>query len=406
MSWIDNIQNDLIITTGGGEIFRPLWLNATKVKGYNVAEFEFPNVAGTLVNRTTSKGARYALELYFQGDDHLEQSRAFETAAEDSRPWVISHPFYGIITVQPTELSFDNTRYNISRVTGTVIETITEDRPKTTIKAEDNIALQKAATDEAFVTAFDSTPTPADANTATANNNRLYKRGKTIPALQSELQGYFNVFNTANAATNKITSQPASAMRATQSLINAPASFTSDVKNKTSSLSLQYQDLRGGILSITTRAAKQIFATNGAAIISAHALAALNPLPGNLRNRVDVINLAEALLDDYNQFIADLDTLQSDNGGDLDSYIPDVDSFILLNRLIKSAITGLFSLALNARQQRTLYLPDDTDLINLTHLLYGLDQFDDNIDELVENNGFALNEILELKKDTKVIYYI
>lgn len=406
MSWIERINNDFIITTGEGSQFRPMWLNATKVKGYNVAEFEFPNVSGTLVKRTTSKGARYSLEIFFQGDDNLDQSRAFEDASEDSRPWSISHPFYGLIIVQPTELTFDNTKFNVTRISGTVIETITDDRPRTTVKAEDNIALQKTATDEAFITAVDAVPEPEDVNKLAAMINKLYNKGVTIPALPEETQNYFNSLNKAKAAATNLISAPQNAMRASQAMINAPALFTSDIKSRVNSFSDQYLTLKESLVSSLTKASKQIYLTQGAAILSAHALAAINPQPGDLMNRVDVIAIAEQLLDSYNTLIADLDTLQSDNGGDPFSFIPDADSAILLNRLIKSTITGLFSLALSARQSRILYLEDDTDLINLTHRLYGLDQFDANIDELVKNNGFALNEILEIRKDTRVIYYI
>jgi hypothetical protein len=45
MSWIENIKNDLQITTGDGKKYKPSWLNATKSIDYNISEFEFQKLA-------------------------------------------------------------------------------------------------------------------------------------------------------------------------------------------------------------------------------------------------------------------------------------------------------------------------------------------------------------------------
>ena len=47
----------------------------SKTKDYNVAEFEFPEVSGTLVSRKKPKGSRYDLEIIFQGENNLDLSQ-------------------------------------------------------------------------------------------------------------------------------------------------------------------------------------------------------------------------------------------------------------------------------------------------------------------------------------------
>ncbi len=67
MSWIDKIQDQLIITCGDGKEFRPSWINASKDMNFNVSLFEFPNIKGTLVKRGTPIGKAYNLQIFFQG---------------------------------------------------------------------------------------------------------------------------------------------------------------------------------------------------------------------------------------------------------------------------------------------------------------------------------------------------
>ena len=102
-------------------------------------EFNFPGVSGSLVSRRLPKGRRYALELYFQGEDNTTIADAFETSADDPRPWTLSHPLYGQLTVQPLSLSFDNSKMNSTRVTGTVVETITDQYPRATTNATNQV---------------------------------------------------------------------------------------------------------------------------------------------------------------------------------------------------------------------------------------------------------------------------
>src|SRR5688500_16182415 len=113
MSWVEKIQRELIITTGDGKEYKPNWLNASKDVEYNVAQFNFPKIPGTLVAGGEPKGAQYSVEFYFQGEDHLDKFTAFEQSAKDKRPWTISHPFYGRLVVKPLALKFDHSKYNV-----------------------------------------------------------------------------------------------------------------------------------------------------------------------------------------------------------------------------------------------------------------------------------------------------
>lgn len=406
MSWIDKINSDFIITTGDGKDYRPQWLNASMQMDFNVSEFEFPNLDGTLVNRQRRKGFRYALEIFFQGDDHLDTSEAFRASANDNRVWNITHPFYGTLIVQPLSLFFDNTQYNISKITGMLIETITEDNPKTTVDPVDNITLDKQNNDETFIAAFDVTPSSADINTLSSTNSNIYKRGSKYAVLQQSAEDYFNAFNTANAAINNATAKPLDAMRATQAVINAPALFQISVNNRLILLTSQFALLRGTVSTIIDRSSKKIYEVNAGSLISALCIAAINPIAGDYGNRNAVLFIAQQIIGNYNNYLLDLDTLETENGGSPTSYIPDAGSLIGLSTLVSNTISSLFTIALSSKQERSIICEKDTNIIILTHRLYSLDPFDNNINELILNNNIGLYELTEIKKGREIVYYI
>ena len=408
MSWIEQIKKDLIIQTGDGKEYRPHWMNASKSVEYNVAEFDFPNIEGTLVNRGTPRGSKYNIEFYFQGDNHLSDSRTFETSAKDKRAWTISHPFYGRIIVHPTSLTFDNTQLNVSKITGTIIETITEDFPNTTVAPVDKIDEDVTAVNETLSTAFENEAkdiTASEINQLQANNNQLYDKGKGI-ADSEFAEDYFNAFNTANAEIATATSEPLAAARAIQAVIVAPARFATSVRNRLMVMSNQFDALHDTVSTALTKNLKSIFQNNGGSLISGMALAASTPQSDDYGNSNDVLTVIQTILGAYDDYLTDLDELQSDNGGNPDSFIPDANSIIQLNNLINFTVANLFNIAVNARQERSIYVEEDTNIIILAHRFYGLVADDNTINEILRTNNLGLNGILQVRKGTLIKYYI
>lgn len=406
MAWINDLDTVFTITTGDSRQYTPLWIPSSKALEWNIAEFEFPNQDGTLVRKLRPKGRRFPLQFVFAGENHLEVSQAFELSANDSRPWVIAHPYYGQIICHCPQLSVDNTEYNISRMTCTVIETLTDDRPRVSTDPIDKITADKERLDASLVDGFDVTPNASDVNLMASNNNRLYTEGARGIKGRLQAEEYFNAFNTANSAISTATTGPLQAIRTMQSVINAPALFTSSVKSRIDLLTNQFTKLRTTIVGITDRSKKKIYEQNGGALISAMALASANPQEGDFKNGTQVLEVITPIIDNYNAFIEDLDSVQSDNGGSPESFIPNANAIIALNSLINFTVSNLFIIALNARQERSFILDTDSNWIILTHKLYGPQDFDNKINELIENNQGGLFDMLQIRKGTRIIYYL
>lgn len=412
MSWVDKVQNNFTIQTGDGLTYTVDWgSSVTMVVEYFIAEFNFPQLSGSLVNRGQPKGSRYNLEVYFQGENNIENAKAFKKSADNTGYWKLSHPLYGMLFVHPTGLMFDNSSMNVTKVTGELIETIVNDNPVTTIDPIDQIELQKENLDTTFSNSLTKTPNSTDVNNLKANNNALYNSSIPIIKVPEELSNYFNAFQVASSAVNNATQSPLTAMRTAQAVISAPANFTSSVQNRLGLLTSQYSTLKTQIVPKNpfqkiSASTKQIFQIQGGTLISSQLLAVSTPQPNDYTNSTTVYNIITQITNNYNQFLIDIDSIQSTNGGDPDSFIPDADSFIALSQLANNVISNLFKIALLGKRERTILLSKDTNLILLTHLLYGLDEFDNNMDELMSNNGWGFNQLIQIKKNTIVKYYI
>lgn len=406
MSWVEQIKNDLIITTGDGAIYFPSWINARFGKEYNNTVFEYPKLAGSFVDRKQPMGRTFTLELYFTGPDHLDTMLAFNKSADDLRPWKLQHPYYGLLFVQPLGLDVDNSAHNVSKITIPVIETLLDDAPRVVDAPVESIAIKKELIDETFTQSLKAVVQPADITSVKINNKRLFSRAAPIIKIPEQYTEYTNFFNKADAGINKATALPIQAMQLLIGFISYPARLSQSVDSRVSMLKDQFQVLRNNLSGFTKVSSKQLYQIQAGSIISSMALAMSTPFPGDYRSSTATLDTMDSLSEIYGIYLGDLDLLQSLNGGSPDSFIPDADSLIALDSLVFLTISNLFNIALAAKKERSIITEHDTNWIVLTHRLYGLDPLDQNIAELMENNNVGLNGLLIVKKGTKIIYYL
>ena len=418
MSWLDKVNKELVIICGDGKEFRPDMIFTTKLIEYNVAEFDFPELSGTLVRRNRPRGTRHQMEIYFQGENHLEEALAFEISAADSRPWQVRHPLYGEIIVQPLSLLIDNSAYNVSKITGPVVETLTTEAPRGQVSPRDKAVEDCAKTDSAFADAFanDVRPVSADATTFQNISSKTYQAGSGVARLREEADAYFNAFNAANSAINKITSEPLAAMRLVQEMIDLPSLFSITVKNRLNTVLAQFNLLRTGIGNIINFNDKKIYEATGAAFLVAMAKSAVTPAtPSEARergdapdygSRLEVVKAAEMLMESYALYLVDMDALMAPSAAVPGAFTPAALPATMLSDLISYSVSSLLSIAMTARQERIVILEDDTNVLMATHRFYGLTSDDSTIEEFIRNNDIGPAEILSLRKGRKISYFI
>jgi predicted oxidoreductase (fatty acid repression mutant protein) len=407
MSWLERINSEFIIKCGDGREYRPLWMNAVKSYEFNVSEFEFINQRGAKVVREEVKARRFNLTLHFEGENVLDISDNFERSTFDKRPWTITHPMYGQLTVQPLGLNFDNTKFNITTITCTVVETLLDNFPQTNDDFVDIIEQRANVTNEALASALESEELSAsDLQEVQQQQRSLYNQGKNI-ATGLDAETYFNLFNDANNFLFVAQDNTIQSIIATQRFILAPANFILSTRTRQNILTKQFLELLNFLPRALNRPKKMIFQSNGGTLISAKALTLSTPdLNVDFKTGVEVLNYAQSLHTDLNTYLTSIESLQTDNGGELDSYIPNYEPIKELIDLVNYTVVNLINIAVNSKTERSIILNYDTNAIELTHRLYGLDANDNNLNDLINQNDLSFDELLIIPQNKKIVYYV
>jgi hypothetical protein len=135
-------------------------------------------------------------------------------------------------------------------------------------------------------------------------------------------------------------------------------------------------------------------------------LTAVTPQSNDYSNAVDVLEVSDAIILAFNEYIANLDGLASLDPTQPDAFIPNIDPLQTLQDGVFFTVSQLMTIALAAQQERTYILEEDSDVINITHRFYGLDFEDENINRIIDANNIGINEVLEVKKGRKIVYYV
>lgn len=408
MAWPDKVKDPMVITTGDGVRYTPLYVGVKKETTYNIAEFNYPEVRGTEVNRGMPQGSRFALELSFQGPDHLDLSDAFSLSAEDRRPWRILHPVFGTLVAQPLGLNFDSSGMSITVITGTVVETITGDFPVVDQDPSIKTKLDVQFFNEASAASFAITgpaPDVVDINSLRAVNDGAYKQGSAVVKSGPQANEYFNLFSDANRAVINATSDPLLAIQSVKSLLMYPAMFEDSVKGRLELLSSQFSSFVKSSVNLVTPGSKKVFEVTGGTFVAAMVQAAVTPLALDYGSALAVFDVLNLLIDVYNTYVGFLDTLQTPNGGSPDSYIPDPIIGQLQDTVAYTA-SQLFGIAVNAQQERSMILGAASNVVILAHRFYGMDPDDNNIDRFIASNNIGIDELLQIPKGRKVVWYV
>ena len=419
MSWITNINQDMIIRTGDGKEYRPLWFDANYGKRFNIAEFDFRKVDGTLVLRGRPKGRVFDINIVFQGDDCLTVSDAFSKSADNSKVWSLFHPMYGTFNVHPSYLRFDNSVFNITRITGVILETTSKAATAVTVAPEEKIIADgKVVIDTSNEAYSDDVPemSVSDLNRLRGHIDNIYNTVSIrIANVQSNVDGYRDAYYAANAVLNTAIYNTNDIIDQAGFLIQTPYIFENTVRERIDMFALQMDILAGdveyilslGIYTSGQSQLKKLYENNAAiTMVGMCNSTVTNVTATDYRYGPQILRIISDIIGYFNSYITNLCALQTANGGDIDSYIPNSNTIRLLSQVVYFATSTLYELATQSMQSRVYFVPYDTNLINVAHLLYGLNVNDTTLTTLIETNDIQLDEYLIIKQGRELVYYV
>ena len=399
MSWITRINGiELIIITGDGKEYKPLWKDAIKNVNYNNEAFDFIGIRGTYVERKEVQGTQYPILLYFQGENCIEDSRNFEISSSDRRAWRIKHPFFDDIIAQPLNLSFDYTSLNLVKVSGALWETIEQKYPEDTLSPEKEIIVKKETTDEFTEEVFvDDIEVPSAESPQVAGQsvNAIGSEYETITEQSDDITRLKDNIRTASSAAQELILQPGRFINEVINLVNFPFTIKQDIEQKIKALLNLADKLVGVFLTNATDDNKIMYEMISSSLFTELSRNIISSTEDEYLIRQNVVDVVGLVNDSYDLFLTNLD----DN-----EIIQNSQIGIDVDYIVNLALGKLYDIAFESKQEREYILDKDDNIINLSHRFLG--PGDDNIDLLIAQNNIGINEYITMKKGRKITYYV
>ena len=406
MSWYNDIYTiDFEIITGDKKAWYPkLTQNYVKNVEYNGTQYDFINRAGSYFARKLPKGRSYPLEFAFTGENNVKNANSFEKSARDMRVWTVTHPFYGKMSAQPLSLEANSSGFDCTIIKCQVIETIVANQPKERPDYSDLVEQKKQIVNQKALTALNPIAGGLpirNTKYALAVTNNISSRISKITKLENEYKEFQknakNAINELNVATGITQGYIAAA----QKLITTPAIVASDIGSRwqvlSSSMEYLGQNLKG--MARVGYFEKLFYNLMGCTVISAMSTAVITKNNGDLQTRNDVLVYIEKYKYEYNSFLSELYSIEDKE------FIPDHDLMFSLHLLVNETISLMYQILFESKQERIHYPKKDTNIILLTHRLYGLAS-EENLAYLKSTNNIGISEILCVKKDRPIKYYV
>ena len=404
MAWKDNLENiKFTIKTGDGSVYYPLWRDSVKSTKLNFAKYDFINVRGSFIDRKESESGSFPLNFYFTGEDNLDQAKAFENSAKDKRLWTVTHPFYGTLSGHPTNIERNDNSFGNTEINVLFWESIADDYPEDSDSIPNEVEDRVVRLNSLGIQNYVSKAEPQ-----TGDINDL-KSSIEISAARFEpdsinFNEYIALKNKALGDLNLLIQETDVAITTAQLVLSEPANFIRNIRSKIDSIKSAYEEIKKTI-NPENRQSKYYFETQAAALLGNLAKSSVNPLSNDYIVRSDIESVNSEMLNLYNDYLTTIDANQIPLENINDEYSPDIDLQSSLIDLVTYTSQSLFVLSFDARQERSVILEKDSNLIVLTHRFLGLSS-DENLETFKRINNMGLSETYRIKKGRLITYYI
>ena len=389
MSWKDNIENiELTIVTGDNEIFKPLYTTSSQDIEFNVSEFNFIELEGTLVTRKKVKSQKIPLNIIFQGDDHIDIAEKFLESSKDPRYWTITHPIIGEIYGHPASINKINDDLNTVVFNIDFWETILPGE----IKSAKVYPLELIESKNFELIEFGSLNLIPDQKPELKSLVTKIQSRYDVLIDKTNIDKYKGLIADAMSGIDKLLSEPQKAIRNISNLIQFPAYIEGAIKIRVNIVKAILDD----ILEILPKN-KMVYSIFGGTVVAAISQIILKPGENDFITRSQVREQFNILSETYDLFLNEVDD---------GNFQQDFQEAITLNEIVINTLYYLYDVSFDAKQERFDIVESDTNLILLTHKYMGLDFEDKNLNTFRELNGIKNKNLFIVKKGRKITYLV
>ncbi|MCJ7802745.1 MAG: hypothetical protein MUP82_10360 [Candidatus Marinimicrobia bacterium] len=413
MTWLNRLKNvELEVITGDEKVYKPLWQEAERNLNFNTEAFDFVGVAGTFVERKEKSGDQFPINFIFQGEDCIDVAKAFLISASDKRPWTIKHPFYDDLLVQPISLRQVNTVYNISRITGIVWETITTKYPEDEIVPKKTVENLKADSDVQVAVRFKANVPNPSVNliaSATKSVTNITKNYNPLAILEKDVKLLKDLARTASGAAQNLLDNVDRFITSTIALINFPFQIIQTLELKINKIKDSIDELFD-IFSPDSNEQQYLYEALATSSITEMSLISVSPASSSeidinigvgvsvgvdYKTRIEVAETFEQLDETYTSVLVNFDNTD---------FIQDAILALDLDIIVNYSMANLYEIAFNSKQERSILIEKDDNIVNLSHRFFG--PGDENLQIFINQNKVTLEEYLIVKKGREIIWYV
>jgi prophage DNA circulation protein len=372
------------------------------VKG---ATFEFTDADGTFVQDLGRTGRRYPLRMFFSGADCDLQATAFEDALNERGQGTLEHPAYGSVLVVPFgDISRRDdlvSAANQAVLEVTFFQTNGLIYPSPVADTAGTVADQVAAAEEAqaqwFGAAFVESTATVLADLRSRYNAALNTASDILRPIADTVTGTQRAFDQIQSSITRgldvLIGQPLTLAYQTIQLIKTPARISQQVGARLDAYSNLFQQYIGRPAENRTALyTRDLFASTTA---TATAQAAFST---TYTRRPEAVQAAEQLL-------AQLDVLAAwrDEQFAAQGEVDDGSSWQATQDLLATVAGALVDQSFDLAAERVLVLTSDRSIIDVCFEVYG--SVDDKLDMLMADNDLSGDEIVELPRGRRIVYY-
>ncbi len=375
------------ITTGDSKEFELFVKQSDNSMSYefNASVYDFINKEKSFVDRRNVKSRVLPIVGYFQGEQHREQTENFRISSLDKNYWTVNHPIYGIIYGQPLKVSFTNSDLNTTLIEVEFWETIIDSKGITesvsVVEKLDNLYEDLTS---------DASNTFEQEEKKNLFNNLNSVKDNYQSLFYNNIEGFLESYQEVSKSIDLVLSYPERYIQDIFAFNNLASKVKTDVFSKID----RVKNLFDTVFSDpnTSKNYKEI---TGASVIATMAQSVID-IDTNLITRKELVGLNESIVSAYNEYFLTLEN----QGAQLDFKLQST-----LYSIVWIAVYNLFNITYNARQEREYICEIDTNIILLTFKFMGIVS-DENLRFFKKVNNINTNALFNIKKGTKVKYYV
>lgn len=404
MTWENRLRGAAYTSPGGTRLtFQYEDVGRTvSVKG---ATFEFTDADGTFVQDLGRTGRRYPLRMFFSGADCDLQATAFEDALNERGQGTLEHPVYGSVLVVPFgDISRRDdlvSAANQAVLEVTFFQTNGLIYPSPVADTSGTVAYQVAEAEDAqaqwFGAAFVESTATVLADLRSRYGAALNTANDILRPIADTVTGTQRAFDQIQSSINRgldvLIGQPLTLAYQTIQLVKTPARVSQQVGARLDAYSNLFQQYVGRPAENRTALYnRDLFAS---ATSAATAQAAFNT---TFTSRPEAVLAAEQLLAQLDALAAWRDEQFSALGE-----VDDGSSWQATQDLLATVAGALVDQSFDLAAERVLVLTSDRSVIDVCFEVYG--SVDDKLDTLLADNDLSGDELVELPRGRRIVYY-